>query len=404
MNRFSKGHLNLVIKQALTSVKGGGAILGVVILLITFTTNVSQARDWPVYDTGVNGRFSDDIETNYIDGLRAMTRELVSVAMYQVKLIGMFFDAEQQRDTQRTYNRLTAQANKDYHPSDLMCRFGTFTRSLARADAKMQADAQGLNRALMMSFTNLTGSATATGGEADARDRLNKFKSSFCNKADNNGTLNIMCDGGGGGTNTDVDYQTVLLSPLTLDVSYAQGGGGSDQSGVYALGRHLYNPLAIGHAGDKEEMYDKRFVLQQARQLVGMQNVAVNSFASIVAEKAQSPSELGDKSGPAHMKAMMREFGMSDDDIESMLGASPSYYAQMDVLTKKMFQNPNFYTNLYDKPANVARISTSMEAIKIMQLRDMYRASLRKEMLLSVLISRALIKPEADTLSKLGSL
>ena len=75
-----------------------------------------------------------------------------------------------------------------------------------------------------------------------------------------------------------------------------------------------------------------------------------------------------------------------------MLGQNPSYYAQMDVLTKKIYQNPNFYTSLYDKPTNVRRIGVSMDAISLMQMRDQYESALRKEMLLSLMLEQELKK------------
>jgi hypothetical protein len=60
------------------------------------------------------------------------------------------------------------------------------------------------------------------------------------------------------------------------------------------------------------------------------------------------------------------------------------------MLTRTALQNPAFYTNLYDKPANVKRMSVGLSAIGLMQLRDRYESSLRREMLLSQLVEQAL--------------
>ena len=61
-----------------------------------------------------------------------------------------------------------------------------------------------------------------------------------------------------------------------------------------------------------------------------------------------------------------------------------------------MYQSPNFYTNLYEKPTNVRRISTSMEAIKLMQTRDQFELSLRKEMLLSMMLEQEIAAQVKD--------
>ena len=79
-----------------------------------------------------------------------------------------------------------------------------------------------------------------------------------------------------------------------------------------------------------------------------------------------------------------------EEQIDEILGERPSYYAQMEVLTKKIYQSPNFYTNLYDKPANVKRIGASIDAITIMNQRDRFESLLRREMLTSVLVEEAL--------------
>jgi hypothetical protein len=62
----------------------------------------------------------------------------------------------------------------------------------------------------------------------------------------------------------------------------------------------------------------------------------------------------------------------------------------MEILTKKLYQNPSFYTELYDKPANVDRKLVSMQAIDLMQRRDIYRSVLRSEAILAVMLETAL--------------
>ena len=71
----------------------------------------------------------------------------------------------------------------------------------------------------------------------------------------------------------------------------------------------------------------------------------------------------------------------------------------MELLTKKIYQRPDFYTNLYDKPANVDRIRASMRSIGLMQKWDMFNSRLRSEMLLSVAAELELAK-EQDRLQR----
>ncbi len=76
----------------------------------------------------------------------------------------------------------------------------------------------------------------------------------------------------------------------------------------------------------------------------------------------------------------------------------------MEVLTKKLYQNPMFYSELYDKPANVERKTVAMQAIELMQRRDMYRSVLRSEATLSVMLETALIEQQEKLSNEIARL
>ena len=66
----------------------------------------------------------------------------------------------------------------------------------------------------------------------------------------------------------------------------------------------------------------------------------------------------------------------------------------MELLNKKIYQRPEFYTNLYDKPANVDRMRAAMRSVGLMQKWDMFNSRLRSEMLLSVAAELELAKEQ----------
>ena len=98
------------------------------------------------------------------------------------------------------------------------------------------------------------------------------------------------------------------------------------------------------------------------------------------------------------LKKLVEEMGIPKDEVEKYIGKEPSYFAQMEVLSKKIYQNPVFYTELYDKPVNVERKAAALEAIGLMQDRDIYRSLLRSEMVLAVFLD-TLLKEEQDKVS-----
>ena len=97
-----------------------------------------------------------------------------------------------------------------------------------------------------------------------------------------------------------------------------------------------------------------------------------------------------------YMQAIVEEMGLSEAEALKFINERPSYYAQMGLLTKTLYQNPTFYTDLYDKPVNIDRKIVSMQALEIMQRRDMYRSNLRREAIEAVWLEGALETLEDD--------
>ncbi len=340
------------------------------------------------------------VADNYVAAFMLMTEQFTTVMMAQVHAIGMFMDADMQIDTQREIQSLIARAHKDYHPSEQLCRFGTFMRSVSNTQRRMEVNKQAFNEILMANYLAKEDTPTADGFGPAMDSRIEKFKEFYCDPADNNGGLDQFCTDPGSDQkryNKDIDYQRSLGDPLTLDIAFGTRAGTApatvtdDEQDMIALARNLYWPAAL-ETPSEEQLERKDDKYAAFRSLVATTNVAHNSFAHIMAMKAKAEeTDTPDEKGWHYMKALLRDLGVTDDEeVDKILGEYPSYYAQMEMLTKKIYQDPDFYTNLYDKPQNVRRINASLDAIKLMQGRDRFEAALRREMLVSSLLEQAL--------------
>ena len=337
---------------------------------------------------------NEAMKTNYDTALMMMGEQLSAVMMQYTQMIGSFIDARTQMKTQRVHQTLKAEAVKDYHPSEQMCRFGSFMKSVADVNQNMAQTKQALNTTLMNAYTGVEFNSTSESVGADLEARLQQFREVYCDPSDNNNGLGGVCGTGGAEKsrfNKDIDFTRTVNFPMTLDIDLTNANKTNDEEDVIALATNLYWPSAMNHANAKGIAADP-VKYMDLRQMLAMNNIAHNSYTNAIATKASGPSDSPDGGG-GYMKAMMRDFGIADADIEKMLGAYPSYNAQMEVLTKKIYQTPHFFTNLYDKPANVKRIGVTLDAIKLMQMRDLHAASLRREMLNSALIEEALVEP-----------
>ncbi len=348
----------------------------------------------------------EEIKKTYGVGLQNMAINSSVIGAKAMQILGSFLDAKQHLESQQALQVLSAESHKDYHPSQQMCQFGSFVRSVAKTEEKGTFDQKAFNAQMMAVYTGQPNASSATGPGVDMPARIAQFRTTYCDPADNNNGLRTMCDHDQSGNNEeigaadknrmnkDIDYSRTFATPLTLDIDLSDQELSDDEEDAQALARHLYWPKALGYVNPEDVSIGEHKYLRR-RALFAINNVAHNSYSNILGMKASAArdeSGAGAQSGWNYMKSMLRNFGLEDTEIHKYLGDYPSYHAQMEVLTKKIYQSPEFYTNLYDKPSNVERIGTSMEAIKLMQARDHLKSALRREMLTSLLVEQALGK------------
>ncbi len=349
-------------------------------------------------------------EDNILPAMMLMADQLSAVALQQTQIIGTFFDAKQQLEAQQSLQKMAARAHKDYQPSIGVCEFGSSIKSLAASDRKMEFNAVVMAQRAQDRALGHTGMAAATGEDGDKVSRIRQFRQKFCDTADNNNGLFYLCDhdqifsGGPKGAadderkNKDIDFARTVEMPWTLDIDFSNETVTHNEEEVLALASNLYghNVFVRPPSGTLKDVTGQDITAVQsaymdARSVVAKRSVAENSFHSITAMKA-----AGAPGSKDFLKAVLAELGVDGEgagptDITKMLGDNPSYYAQMEVLTKKIYQNPDFYTNLYDKPANVQRKGVALQAIGLMQKFDLFKSYLRNEASLSVLLELAVM-------------
>jgi hypothetical protein len=376
-------------------------------------------------------------EDNILPAMMLMAEQLTVVAMSQVKIFGAFLDAKHQMETQRLFQTLQARAHKDYHPSIGMCEFGSATKSLAASERKSELAAQALSQRSLARQLGSPNSSATFGPDHDKIGRVNQFKVFFCDPRDHNNGLWHICRGappsGSSGSvqqrdlfNRDIDFVSQVDFPLTIEnrrapspmsplpgfgydpIDFTNTDESQSQTNVFALASNLYahdvfvRPPASHLSNPLDQrvganLTDMQKTYMDMRSIIAKRSVAENSFNAIVGMKSAGTAGSRD-----YLVALLRDLGivdptdpnnvaLADSEIGRLIGQDPSYYAQMEVLTKKIYQNPNFYTNLYDKPANVLRKGVALQAIGLMQKFDMFKSYLRSEASLSVLLELAVM-------------
>ena len=393
----------------------------------TVTTDITLTTQWMVTDVW---------GLNILPALKMFADQVSAVAMQQAFLFGTFLDAKHQLETQRVLQKIRARTHKDYHPSLGVCEFGSTIKSLAASERKSELVAHVLSqRSQDRSLANANTSADQ-GADSDKKNRLEQYTKKFCDPSDANNTLGLLCPDGGAKkkerVNKDIDFVRTVEYPWTLDIDLSDTRLTENEEEIFALASNLYgfdvfknisfsdflsaaeakkltdSPGNPDHIKEQQVNSTKKAYMD-ARAVLAKRSVAENSFNAITSMKAS-----GTDASREYLEVVLEELGASPDgkttynvsEINRLLGIdkdgkkiAPSYYAQMEILTKKIYQNPDFYTNLYDKPANVDRKQVAMQAIGLMQKFDLYKSYLRTEANISVLLELAV----QDLQNKVGN-
>ena len=339
-------------------------------------------------------------QTFIIFDLATMTRQLIASMMQQAAFVGMLMDAKNQLETQLLLWQKQEEAMNDYQPSEQLCTIATLSKDIANAEERARQATIAFARAMDREDQNPRGLASGGGANFEAEVRWNQFTDTYCDPMEANNGMLAFCDEATEAEararwNREVDFTRLVDQPLTLDVNYLEEAGDltAEETDIMAMSRYLYGhpakntpqpqTAAEAYAILSEQAFIDDYMAHRSESAI--RNIARHSFATLVGMKAE-----GTGYNSQFMRAVISDFGLNDDQITEFLGENPSYFAQMEVMTRTMFQHPTFYTNLIDRPSNVLRFQTSMEALRLMQDRDRYEQMLRRELLLALIVEMKL--------------
>lgn len=367
------------------------------------------------------------LDTTFMDAfyppeyLVRMAHQLTVTAVYQVFAIGTLLDAKQALEVQRVLQKKVAEAHRDYQPSVGVCSVATTIRSLADAERRAETTTFVLSQRAQDRQLGNMHAAAAPGGAADKESRLQQFRRRYCDTRDNGGVYMSVCGTANAGRistiNKDIDYTRTVDAQRTLDIDFTDANLTGDEEDVLALASNLYSheitariPETQFNGATANNRSERLRQLLDQRQIIAKRSVAEHSYNTIVGMKSLSerradnaPDDVIDSGHTAgYMRVILQQLGLTNEQADQFLGTRPSYFTQMEVVTKKAFQQPTFYADLYDKPANVDRKKVALQAISLMQDFDTWQSYLRTESLLSVLLEIEVAKYQAAAESRKG--
>jgi hypothetical protein len=334
-------------------------------------------------DTTHRDDMRDFIYDYWVPVFAPITEQFSATMMHQVQIIGTFLDAKIFLETLAMIQGLEAETHKRYRVHEEICMIGTTIRSLAASEEKYKTNARLLSEIMMDRETLSENSVGATGFSGDKISRFRTYTNVHCDINDNNGTLTNICNPPNNDrANNDINFARTVEKNLTLDIDFTDGVPTDDEEDVIALSKNLFANSIMKPIPEKLllQEYAKDDIMD-VRSVVALRGIARNSWGHIVGIRSTGTPEAA-----PFIQSIASQFGVPNSEIDAFIGENPSYFAQMNAITKKLFQSPEFYTNLYTTPDNVDRTGVALQALKIMQDRDRFDSSLRREMLVSVML------------------
>ncbi|MBI1326505.1 MAG: hypothetical protein GC136_02575 [Alphaproteobacteria bacterium] len=219
----------------------------------------------------------------------------------------------------------------------------------------------------------------------------------YCQKESYGGTLRDFCENettpGEDDYQPDItDYSQFLEQKSTLALLDDGGAPKEPDSATSDLGKVItFKRLVIGtpalsratasliREGRLSEAY------LAVRAAAAKRSVVENSLNNIIAMKAEGNEESKERLTEVIKRANIPGLS-SDEEIGEMIGDKPSYDAQMEVLTRTLYQSPDFFDGLLEHEADLQRQLIFMNGIQLIQDRDTAKSAKRIEMLLSQLL------------------
>ncbi len=279
-----------------------------------------------------------------------------------------------------------------YQPNPQVCGVASGVRNLALASAVGQEVVTETTTASVDRRLAIDVPEGKSPQEADIDARRETLTDRFCDPDAWGGAMRGVCKQAGDLKNRDITYRDTVDAPWTLDIrpdytSKDKDEWTNDEVAVDAMRTNLFgHELYPRPTAAEFKNRDVQIGYMNQRALEAKRNVAQYSFDTLVGQKA-----AGSEAAKQWLEASLSKLGLQmDDETRAKIKDKPSYYAIMEVLTKRMYQDPNFYNNLIQPGPQVAQTQASLQAVGLMQMRDVYESMLRSELILSLIVEMEL--------------
>lgn len=303
------------------------------------------------------------------------------------RIIGTFFDAQNQILVQKSLQEATLEAGRRYRPHDYGCVAGTVIGGLPRAAYATSAMRATLNiDNIARTFHNInSGNQYDFSQTQDIIWRWQEFIDHFCDPDQNlehlpggaswPATADSPACGSGSWTkkNGDVLVGETLLDNPTIETE-------EELRTAIVLARNLINPNVLNPIPESAlRSSTGKTAFMERRSMEARRQVAQDAINAMIARRVTGSRAAGE------VRDLMLQVGIPQSQIPA--GWNPSQYELMEVITKRRFWDPEYFVRLQTDPENVAREQAILSAFNLMQERENFELMEHIGLMLAIQIS-----------------
>ncbi len=324
-----------------------------------------------------NEYFLDQFVTDLVEpALKKKTQQISQNDQQESNAIGAIQDARAANDQATEIGVAQADTALDYAPHPFIGQMATYTRGLALSSEAIRQSRLLRGAAGTADLLAASGTLSAKGGGAVEDWRLKNLKDLYVDPEQQGGYLRELV-GGDQRVNRDLDIAKTLMGRETLDINFEDSTLTEDERDFLALKENLLPSDAMENSRMRDLGTTEANLtdLPALLSLTARREMIDRTINTIAGQRAQ-----GSDVSTQEMQALLRQLGYSDDSPEMKdVSGKASYEAHMDILTRRVFQNPNMYSNLIANPVALRRILVSQNAVRNMQQFDIYASTTRAE-------------------------
>lgn len=339
--------------------------------------------------TAYHGFVLDLWHDEILPALEDMTRQLTKNSQSATAALSALEDAARTNAIETLRQKLKADTEKQFRPSNLVCSIASLGKTLTSARESSESFGNDVGQSLMSREMGYGGTMSEGGAEADKDARWTMYANLFCSPSDENGAVGDLClNKDDTRTARDINFSAVIGNAKTIKEE--------DKDALFLMGTYLYGSTPSAYPINPKLLDAEKYpevvnsYVKQRNAVTAARSISIRSYQSIIGLKGPGGAPA---TGP--MFAVLRDLGYTQEQMDAAMETNPSYYQTLGVLTDYVTRSNQISADIQDTAPNGVRNEAVIQELGTMYNAIIVESQMRVEMLMSAWLELRLRNEQA---------